>query len=83
MGLFTNLFSCTCDPSNAKENFDDQMRELKQNVVNLEMNVKTLLTAKLYTNTELNRLEDKLNNQFNLLQTKIDSVILILNTKKD
>ena len=83
MGLFTNLFSCTCDASNPNDNFDDQMKDLKQNVVNLELNVKTLLTAKLYTNTELKRLEDKLNNQFNLLQTKIDSVILILNSQKN
>lgn len=83
MGLFTNLFSCTCDASNPNDTFDDQMKDLKQNVVNLELNVKTLLTAKLYTNTELKRLEDKLNNQFNLLQTKIDSVILILNSQKN
>lgn len=81
MGLFTNLFSCTCDTTSTKDNFDDQMRDLKQNVMDLESNVRTLLTAKLYTNTELNRLEDKLNNQFNLLTNKIDSVIMILNSK--
>ena len=78
MGLFDNLFACVCN-NDKNTNLDDEMKELKQNVINLENNVRVLLNAKMYTNSELNRLEDKLQSQFALLTNKIDSVILILN----
>ena len=78
MGLFKNLFACFCNPEK-DETFRSQMIEVKTDIKKLHSDVNTLFQNKLDTTIEIRRIEDKLNNHFAILTTKIDNVIMILN----
>ena len=80
MGLFQNLFGCFCNqPEQLAQK--SQMIEIRTSIKKLESDVNTLFQNKLDTSLELRRVEDKLNNHFAILTTKIDNVIMILNQR--
>ena len=85
MGLFENLFGCVCNnngQSATNDTFTHDIKEIRKDVKAVENDIKQLFGKELLTTTELNRLEDKVVNNFSILTNKIDNVIMILNSKK-
>lgn len=70
--LIKNLFNCSC-----KDN-DDEEDEIKERITKLEMNVDSLQRENFQN---MSRIEDKISLKFDLLNNKIDNVIMILNSK--
>ena len=79
MGFFKNIFSCSFqDP--VEDNVKANMSQIQLDIKKIENDINTLFRVKTDVN-ELKRLEDKINNHFTLLSTKIDNIILILNSR--
>jgi hypothetical protein len=82
MGILKNLFTCVCNPNTPEtEIFRENMIVIRNEVSRLKDDINTLFLVKNDTFGELRRLEDKMNNSFAILTNKMDSVILILNTR--
>ena len=54
---------------------------LRNEIKKIEQDVKTLYRININTSGEMKRLEDKINNHFAILTSKVDSMIMILNTR--
>jgi hypothetical protein len=86
MGILKNLFTCVCQPTEPPPNphtetFKENMIVIRNEVSRLKDDIGTLFLVKTDMFGELRRLEDKMNNSFVILTNKMDSVILILNTR--
>ena len=67
---------------NRKKKLDEialEVRDLMKDVELLRRDVDSLFNKSLIINQDIKRLEDKFSSNFNLLQTKIDNILLILN----
>ena len=74
MGLFKNLFACICKTDDTQQNTDDII-EMKLQMKKIDRDVGLLFT-------ETKRLDDKISTNFTILSTKIDNIVMILNTKQ-
>ena len=83
MGIFKNLFSCTCidDVPKKDDTIKTDMTLMKDEMRKMQSEITLLFKLRSDTDGEMRRLEDKLNTHFQILDNKIDSVILILNTR--
>jgi archaellum component FlaC len=81
MGIFKNLFSCTCYNDNKEERVKTKMKDIEKEIEEIRNDINILFRVKSDTHSELRRMEDKINNNFSLLNNKIDNVIMILNSK--
>ena len=80
MGFFKNLFACSFQSPDEDNIIKANMNQIQLDIKKIENDINTLFRVKTDIN-ELKRLEDKLNNHFALLSTKIDNIILILNSR--
>ena len=54
---------------------------IRSEIKKIEQDVKTLYRVNIDTSGEMKRLEDKINSHFAILTSKVDSMIMILNTR--
>ena len=72
--MLKQLFSCFCI-----EKPNEEMKFLREKISELEMDLKSF---KIAQDLEMKRIEDKLLNQITILTTKIDNLVLLINTKQ-
>ena len=77
MSCIKSIFKCNFSESNEKQDlWDKNVNFLKIKITELELEVKAM---KVSNDLEFKRIEDKLINQIQILSTKIDSLLLIVN----
>lgn len=78
VSIFKNLFGCY----NSKSvDLTKEIEEVKKEIDLIKKDIKSLYNFKNESHHNLQRLEDKLDYKFDLLTSKVDNLILILNNK--
>ena len=76
MSFFKNLFACYNNNDEESKNNE----RIKQDVIRIKRDVQLLFDMRASMSGDLKRLEDKLQSHFSILMSKIDNVIMMLNS---
>ena len=82
MSCFKSMFRCSFSQNDTENKFNESLREishLEGRIVKLETEIQHL---KVTHNIEFKRLEDKLLNSLQILDTKIDNLAILVTSMK-
>ena len=79
VNIFKNLFSC--NSNQVEKDIQKEIDNLRNELQIIKRDIKILYNFKNESHHDLQRLEDKLDHKFDLLTSKVDNLILILNNK--
>lgn len=82
MPIFKNIFNCSSKDDTKDDEIREEIHEIKSELQQIKKDVAILFHYNNDTRNDIRRLEEKISNKFDMLNMKIDNLIMITNTRK-